>query len=394
MLYGYHSDERQEPAGKLLDQNLLVDGNPYPPIERSAFNSKLNQFKHWTRGDMRGLAPMPENRTIIKNIFRIIVEFYATQGATRRITVTGDDDEAFHTQQVIRHTASQLIRNLVTYGFSPLLVEDDHLYVPNPIHSYPVSDGSYVIVTPVATRQGAVSHVIIKRIFEDEHITMERRNASGSSIGSLIGIEEDARGVVFHISTEGLFGESVVAQVATLVREILNRESKLSRALDKQAAPHLVLPAALVEKIRAMPETYALSETGSYIGANEGDTTEYLTWNGNFDEQRRSTDEMFIHCLIQAAISPILISPALFSSSATLGGLASGTALRRLASTTAERIEFYQSLIHNPIVYAINTAVENYSSLNGQKANTLRYRDLDWGDALTFPADSQSAEAD
>ena len=395
MLYGYHSEQRQEPGGRLVDQYQIAGSTSYPPIERSSFNSRLVSFKRWAQGDLRTLVPIHTDRTIIKNIFRTITEFYATQGATRRITISGNDDHAFHSQHVIRHTTSQLIRNLVTFGFTALLVEDGHLIVPDPIHSFPVADGSYIIVTPVANKQGSPDHAIIRRIMIDpeEPIYLERRKASGSSIGELLDSHE-RKGTVFHMATEGLFGESVIAHVATLVREILNRESKLSRALDKQAAPHLILPAALVEKIEAMPDKYQLAETGSYIGTNEGDVQpEYVTWNGNFDEQRKSSDDMLIHCLIQAAISPVLISPALVSASATLGGLASGTALRRLAATTAERIESYQSIIHIQLIDAINKAIEDTGKLNNHPASTLQYNDLDWGPALTFPEDADLSGA-
>ena len=154
---------------------------------------------------------------------------------------------------------------------------------------------------------------------------------------------------------DDIYGESSFDDIRQHVAEINRRETQLSEALDKHANPHL----AVEESTRVTDESgrVALSDEGSIISyAEGGKPPSYVTWEPDFTQHNESIARAEKRILALNAVSAILVDPA----GEDLDLVApSGTALRRMAIVTVQRIFQYRSVFEPAMGQAVAGALSD-----------------------------------
>lgn len=155
---------------------------------------------------------------------------------------------------------------------------------------------------------------------------------------------------------EDIYGESIFEDMKAHVSEINDRETKLSLSLDKHADPHLAVPEgslAVDASGRAQ-----LNEDGMAIFVPEGGATpQYVVWEAQYDAHVAAIARAERRAYAMAAVSNIIAPVGAQEGNIRAPAIPSGSALRRLALPTVQRIRNYRITFGEAMQMAIVSAL-------------------------------------
>ena len=162
------------------------------------------------------------------------------------------------------------------------------------------------------------------------------------------------------LSGDDIYGESLFDDLRAHVAEINSRETQLAEALDKHVDPHLAVPEDSIEvdeqgRARVSPKGMAIFVP---VGAHN---PEYVTWSPEAEAHVASVRRAEQRVYSLAGISHILVNALNEGQRVTLP---SGTALRRLAIITAQRVRTYRAMLEPALRDIIRGALSDAYNLD------------------------------
>lgn len=373
---------RGEPAESFDD---FGTGRQFPP-ERE--RNRISQYDVWWRWSQRsyiGLDPnvpspgerqfdiagMRQVRRLAPNLFRFVMNFWETAIATDAPVVTYGDAPpapvaenltepaapASRQQQFLDRLAPTLMRasrlvvgDMVRYGVGVFWSRhalrpeacDPRFWFPIRPPYDPYEMLGEVIATPWSSRPNAVNDRLTVYTYPEGGTAQHRTFLlDGLTIGGRMlpwpeELADDGAGLVVPVrSREGVYGTSDFLDMAEYVAELHRRESSISEALDRHVNPHLAIPEGSLQ-VNA-DGSVTIQQAGMVIPVPEGgELPAYVAWDADFEAQERAIARAEQRILRMSSIAPILAAPGEFG---LQGGLPSGTALRRLAVISVNRLK-------------------------------------------------------
>ena len=355
----------------LIKESEISTGKNFPPERLSTKNANMRKYTNLLNGEFGSAlysgmtAEEIAKITLRTNWFRFIRNFWEEAIANEMPAIEAKDsgkqniidDNMTWLHEAIRTAAGDMI----TYGSAVFInqkkgkVEAISSRYWFPVReAFDVSEGDVdIIAYPYSrkeTSHGALDSIIVYR-YDGSGYSFSTYSLDGFVIGApLTEVGDGKAGMPQEVVIgEGFYGVSFFENITDWVREIHVRESAVSRVLDKQAAPHLVMHEDAYETMQNGKVN--VDTDGMIIPIFDGQTLPpaYITWDASLDAQDKAIKRAESRILTNARISPILNSDDMKTSSVT-----SGAALRRLALPTVNTIR--------EIRQEINRAVKNVLS--------------------------------
>lgn len=372
--------------GTILTADLLSTGKPYPPHREQ---NRVSRMQRWYNRSNRQFGGMfaddasasqearfsalssGSTKRLSPNLYRFMLNFW-------KVAVTADapvvsyegntrtNDFIERAMPSVNDALGEVVVDLIRYGCGVIVCRkpfrteavDPRFWFPirtafdenegsEDVIAFPYSDNATADVSP---NKIAVFHYTPTSAIERHY-----RFASGS-IGALVSEERvpaSAVPVVSVSSDSTLFGRSDYEDTDVYITELFRRESIVSRALDKQASPHLVVPQGSLD--RNADGSYDISAEGTIfpVPHDTGQTPHYVSWEATFAAQTEAIKRAEARIYQLTGISQILIEPQVRSAALT------GAALRRLAAPTVSKIR----LLRDKLSKAIRDTLVGQASL-------------------------------
>ena len=365
--------------------DAFATAQQFPP-ERE--RNRIQQFDQWWRWSQRSYVGLSDSdaqpgqrrfdvtgrrqtQRLAPNLFRFIMEFWgdavAVDAPVVRYGEKGDAGAPEGNQQVATSRQQQFIDRLmpalmrasrlavadiIRYGcgviwsrhaLRPEALDPRFWYPIRPAHD-PYEMLGEVVATPWASKpNGTVDRVTVYLYPEDGTAGVRTFALEGMTLGRTIegerSLEVEGNGMVVPVrGREGIYGTSDFLDAAEYVAELHRRETAISEALDEHAYPHLAVPEGVLEP--KADGSVTLQKKGMVIPVPEGARfpPQYVVWDADFQAQQEGITRAEQRILRLSSIAPILATPG--DAAGTLrGGLPSGTALRRLAVISVNRLK-------------------------------------------------------
>jgi len=167
-------------------------------------------------------------------------------------------------------------------------------------------------------------------------------------------IAAGAPAVVAVREGDGFYGVSDFADIEEYVAELHQRETRVSHALDRHTNPHLAVPEGVMQTDEQ--GRIVVNDEGMAIPVPEGAVApSYVIWDPSFDAQKDSMERAFERILHASKIAPVLVN-----AQRGFGQIPSGSALRRLAIPTVNRIR----AIREKLTEAIRDVIVGQAALH------------------------------
>lgn len=336
----------------MLKINELLSGQ-FPPERRQNLNTIWETYARWHESNFENMIEKGSLR-VEMNWFRFASQFFANAVVTPDFELLAPDFIS------ARHAVRECVQHLNMYGCAVLVRDETEQSAPrlraaDPRWWFPVRsvDGDERIAEAVAVpfstdARGAPNGMstLVMDYADTEALQVYWSRMSGMTISGTRRMP-DKPGSIVPMSTRGLYGDSTYALMADAIAEQFRRDSQTSVALDKQANPHLAMPAGSIAYDSAGKPI--ISQAGSTIPMNTGDPyPSYVAWSGDYSNQIDIVSNMERRALAIAGINPTLIGT--YSHNNAFSVFASGAALRRLAMPTVRKIEEIQYVIEQALL--------------------------------------------
>ena len=360
---------RGEPANSMDD---FGSGQEFPPARERGRVHQFDQWWRWSQRSYVGLDPQTggtpqaqfnvdgrrQMQRLAPNMFRFIMEFWADAVAVDEPVVEYEgggrgQDFCDRIMPALMRASRLVTADMVRYGvgvfwsrhaLAPEAI-DPRFWFPIRPASDPYDSLGEVVATPWADRpNGNLDRLTVYEYPEEDGVggpaTRTTYKLEGLTIGAAmtprapIGVDGMGR-VVPVRAREGVYGTSDFVDAAEYVAELHRRESSISTALDRHANPHLAVPEGSLT-VNA-DGSVTVNNEGMVIPVPEGSNPpSYVTWDADFRAQENGIARAEQRILRGSNIAPILATPGEF---ALRGGLPSGSALRRLAVISVNRLK-------------------------------------------------------
>ena len=359
---------------------LAATGRQFPPLREGARVQQMDRYYRFSRDDLDLLFPGEKPR-LKPGLFSDVMDFWedAVMSDTPVIKYRDNNRAQEFIEAIapaIHEAARNVVGDMIRYGVGcfinrrPLQPQS-----VDPRYWFPVrsaSDVSEIIADIVAypfvldPNRGSPDAIRIM-VYQGDEVFTSWARLEGLTIGETFDTSiapsaavtpEASLAVIPVVMGRGLYGTSQFGRIEAYVKEISNRETRVSEALDKQANPHLAIPESAIrydEKGQAI-----LDLEGMMIPYPEGTDLrpQYIVWDPSFQAQEASLQKAEQRIQELTKISRILIDPT-----ATGGQIPSGSALRRLAIVTVNRIRTIRGKLNEAyrdvIVGAADLAVKS-----------------------------------
>ena len=348
----------------ITSANDIGDGNQFPPERERGRIDQMDIWYRWSKRDYIGLDPQAQRtlqrrfadatgrqlQRLSPNMFRFCMRFWMDAIASELpiIEYDGSDRHQAFVERVrpsLMDASALVVGDMIRYGVGvfynrhPLEVEnlDPRFWYPvRPAHDERQDMGD-VIAYPFSSKSDTTQD----RVYVGKHTKTENTGAVHELKGLTVGAQLESVDVpkidkvVVPVRTgTGFYGTSDFEDMAEYVADMHRRESSISEALDQHADPHLAVPEG---SLTANSDgSVTLEKRGMVIPVPEGhQLPAYITWDASFEAQENAISRDEQRVLRMSRIAPILATPGEF---AMQGGLPSGTALRRLAVVSVNRL--------------------------------------------------------
>ena len=339
----------------LIKESEISVGKNFPPERLADKNADMRKYANLLSGEFGSTLYTGMSATEIAEItlrtnwFSFIRSFWEEAIANEMPAIEAKDPNK---QNVIDENLTWLheaIRtaagDMVSYGSAVFLNQkkarvqaiSSRYWFPVR-EAFDVSEGDVDLVAYPYSRKeesrGALDSIIVYR-YDSDGYSFSTYSLDGFVIGASLGETGEGKAGMPQevILGDGFYGTSLFENITEWVREIHVRESTVSRVLDKQSAPHLVLHEDSYEVMT--DNKVNISKDGMILPLFDGQIIPptYLTWDAQLDAQDKAIKRAESRILTNARIAPILNSDDMKTSSVT-----SGAALRRLALPTVNAI--------------------------------------------------------
>ena len=339
----------------LIKESEISVGKNFPPERLADKNTKMRKYTNLLNGEFSSTlysgmtAAQVKEITLRTNWFRFIRNFWEEAIANEMPAIEAKDkskqviidDNMPWLHEAIRTAAG----DLVSYGSAVFLNQKkakieaiSSMYWFPVREAFDVAEGDVDLVAYPYSRKeqsrGALDSIIVYR-YDGSGYSYNTYSLDGFVIGASLGQTGEGKAGMPQeiILGDGFYGVSLFEDITEWVKEIHVRESAVSRVLDKQSAPHLVVHEDAYETMA--DNKVNVDREGMIIPVFDGQTIspQYLTWDARLDAQDKAIKRCESRILTNARIAPILNSDDMKTSSVT-----SGAALRRLALPTVNTI--------------------------------------------------------
>ena len=357
-------------------------GKQFPPQRERIVRTEMERYYRLSQGDfarLHGGAPLqlrfnePATRLprLTDNLFLWLMTFWMDQVLEDKPLITGTMNE----QPTIDYLAPSLldaartvVGDCVRYGAGcfnnrePGVVSsiDPRWWFPVRAPYDDTMGDTDIAAWPYARTDELQLDGLVVETYEAGVRTMRLHRLDGLTIGGETAEATEHPAAAFgsivpvRSDSEAFYGTSDFRNAEQFVREIHNRSSQVSVALDRHASPHLALPESAM----------TLGEDGSLdLGAGAGmaipmpDTARqspsYVVWDAKFDSQESAIRRAFEAIIRGSRIAPILVQQEM-----RIPQLTSGAALRRLAVPTVGRIRDFRARLEVAMRTTIAGAVD------------------------------------
>ena len=335
----------------LANISELSTGSQFPPERERSRYQEMNKHFEFTKRKYLNQAN-DENagkRRLQPNIYRFLSEFW-------KDTVVADApvfnyegnpriEQGLEALAPALVTASErVVEDMIIYGvgcflnrnaFQPQVIDPRYWYPVRDPSDESVGDTDIVAYTYRAAPFGTADHVVVM-VFENGTLTRRIHTLDGLTIGGVTETIEELAGIPAVVPVRlgpGFYGTSDFLDAEEYVNDLHRRESKVSEALDRQANPHLAMPEAAMSVNSQGQAVVDIDGMVIPVPENQQTPPKYVVWNAAFDAQHAAIKRDEDRILKFSKISPILVDPEV-----KLGAI-SGTALRRMALPTVQKIK-------------------------------------------------------
>ena len=393
----------------LRNTSEISQGKRFPPERREGLNNLWQQYRKWLMGDYKGFADPRAEQRLNLNVFQFITSFWEDNVVPYETEIRVDASiqpfvDMIHNN--IIKASRRVVADMTTYGVGvfdnrvamkpralypqswfPIAEQFDHNIIKDNIIAYTYYHKQIHI--PDAVR-------IVR--FDEGRVKSRSARLEGQSIGGTLMSEVDSgpavRDSLIKVTLDDtLYGISQYRDIADFVAELHRRESHISQALDRQAAPHLAVPAsAMVQN----PQTgkYEIDTDGMVFPISEETnmTPEYVTWDAAFDSAEYAIKRTFSNILWSAEISPTLVNMSTDGQFSVQ--FPSGASLRRLAIITVHRIRAYWEVMEPAMKRCIIAQIQLYNASveNPIPVPSMTEIEIDFGEPLAVADDIETAQ--
>lgn len=376
----------------LVDRNEISSGTAFPPErERARYNQMNNYYDFSQRKYNRQANDEKANlRRLQPNIYRFLMSFWkdAVVADSPVFDYEGDNRIQAAIEKMVPSIVSateEVVQDMIRYGvgvylndrpMTPLVVDPRYWFPVRDAADNTLGDIDIIAYTYRIALKGVADHVRVT-YYENKAYEKVSFVLSGQSLGTQTKSEKGKTGINPVIPVRlgsSFYGVSDFEDAEEYVNELHRRESGVSVALDKQANPHLALPESAVtvnEKGQAVVDI-----SGMVIPYPPGESVvpQYIIWDASFESQENAIRRAEDRILKFGSISPILVD-----TNKTFGQL-SGTAIRRLARPTVQKIRN----IRQSLTESIKDVIVSQFDLIGSLGNEIVSIDRD-KISLTWP---------
>ena len=362
---------------------LAARGAPYPPLREGSRIRQMERFYRYSRGDLDQLIPGKELR-LAPNLFADVMDFWveAIVSESPVVTYDGNDRVTEFIEAIspaINEAANNVIGDVIRYGVGCFINQVPMIPQSiDPRYWYPVRspfDNSEIVAEIVAypyimdPNSGSPDHIRIM-VFQGDTVNVSLHQLDGMVVSNQIDsvdrpcaavTERQSLAVVPVTLGTGIYGRSQFLDIEQYVAELSERESRIAQALDKLANPHLAIHEAA---IRVDEQGNAIVDLeGMMIPIPDGADVapQYVTWELNTEAHQEAIKRAEQRIQQLTKINRVLVDP-----DASGGQLPSGSALRRLAITTVNRIRRIRQKMTEAYKDVIVGAADLYGKTGGE----------------------------
>ena len=294
-----------------FDQFILPEdvakGKTFPPARFNERNVRLNELKEiYDSNFTRFVGSSNKEKELIKipsGLSRSVVDTFVA------IMMMSEPESEYP----LRQLAADCIRDMLTYGGAVILAvspygEESYLQIVNPDSWYPMQDGNGMVIFEAYTSVNASTSmpdsarvtVLNNSILTRYDFAWPGISTSGQ-LGELREVEELGQGAQFISARSpamGIWGESLLTDLAGPLFEITKRISQNSRVLDKNVNPLLMAAMSEGDAVQQFaadeedPEEQKNAIVKGIVEAREEDAIrinrnlqklDYLEYSGNLD---------------------------------------------------------------------------------------------------------------
>lgn len=379
------------------DANVFYEGKEYPPENERARISLFEKFWRWSNRSYVGLDPNVSRPTQLQfaipaqaqrlqpNMFRFVMDFWADAVGEPPVIEYTDDNQ--RVSDFISRLASPLakattlvVADLIRYGVA--VFYSRHALIPevlDPRFWFPVAPGyeadnvSYGDVVAYPYNSGVGNAMDNNRLFIAAHLATEPWakivELKGLTIGNTLQVLKDFKFVPnavvpLTLGSGGRYGVSDFADIAEYVAELHRRESSISESLDRHANPHLAVSQGSVQPTET--GDIELSKEGSVLFIPDGERVvpQYVQWSPDFTAHQDAILRAEQRILRLSQIAPILATPGAIANGLSIP---SGSALRRLALISVNRLRVIRQALTEAYKRVIPAQAQLYAEMGGER---------------------------
>ena len=387
-----------------IDQRRVREQRDNLDLYRGEYNSLWPELRYERQ---RGSAGTEDEPRLRPNLLRLATDFLS-EAVVGELPVASYDAGNAREEQFLEAVSKATLRaaplvvlDLVRCGtgafINKLPLQPQHL---SPVTFFPVRDqwapdeptGTDVVAFSFreGTRLGADNRVYVA-VYEPGIVTERIHQYDGTTIGEVrqtlggeTGQAAHAGQAVVPVTLGGeTWGRSPYEDAKLALADLWRRESLLSVALDRHANPHLALPWALVGQ--GLPgtslsgqwerqEAETMGTGGRIIPVQSEDVVPtFVEWNPRFDAHHEAIQRAYETVLRALGVSPLLLSLRLQGQL----NVPSGSALRRLAVSTVQRISQYRAVLGQAMSLVIEASTRLNAARGGESV-VLDHRRISW----------------
>ena len=363
-------------------------GSQFPPQRENSRYSRFIRYERLVNRQFSGLVAENTNEEASQlrfnvsqsglrlqpNIFRFLLNFWKDAIISDAPTITyrngGRQQELIDLLHPTLVKASEsLVTDLIKFGCGVFTnFNDKSIQSVSPLYWFPVRPGydldkvlGDIIAIPWSSNpNGTLDKLNVSYWNENEYKEI-RYSLEGIKIGAIdeevISSSLPLNPVVSVVNGDSFFGQSDFEDILEYVAELHRRETAISESLDKQANPHLQLPSTALS-VNA-DGTASVDIQGMVIPVEPGDPdAKYLVWDASFESQEEAIKRAEDRIYQFTQVSPILLRRE-----SNVSSVISGTALRRLAIPTVNKIRNIRALLDDAYRDCILIQASNFEEV-------------------------------
>ena len=427
MAYAYKNQDFSASGNQPISSiSEIGNGMPLPPEKEQARLRAFDEWHNWSNRKYVGLYPesAPEAQRrfsqqqgavpfrLAPNMFRFIMGFWADAIASDSPIFSYGDEKPKDTTLIepgginpppqaksrqqefldvltnpLLKASRLVVQDMIRYGVGvfwsrqALIPEalDPRCWFPVR-EPYDLSEnlGDVIAIPYSNIKPGVNDRVLVVKYLPETGPVARLHILEGTTLGNgiqALNIQGSENSIVPVRSREGMYGKSDFADIGEYVAELHRRESSISTALDRHVNPHLSVPEGSLN-VQA-DGTVTVANEGMVIPLPDGSAPpSYVTWQPDFTAQEIGIQRAEQRVLRMASIAPILATPGEFARS---GAIPSGTALRRLAVISVNRLKSIREELTEAWKKVIPAQVDLYAQQDGEKLDfDVKKLNIEW----------------